>query len=244
MLTVLLALSVPGMAIDLMHESIGTEARTPPKSGPAHVTAAGVGLDGALARCNRLLGTARERMARQPGNGDAALEVAALEMCRSGLLVLAAYEDQSPTDYSAWRQALLRTDPDGGLQRAARAARAALQTRLDPHSRRQALLLLAAARARMGDHRGEALSLAEAAWHEPDRPELWLRLAEAWGRGRRFARAEAVRARGLALLRPAPRGAPEMSAGTLPAIRAGRHRTQRDRSCMPDCCQSAARARR
>jgi hypothetical protein len=136
--------------------------------------------------------------------------VAALETRRGYLLALTAYErSRDPraldeSDYPRWRVRYLRTDPEGSLTRAARAAEAALRAdraaggaALPPPARRQAFLLLATARNGLGDPNGEARALAAAAGHEPRRQELWLRLAEAYARAHRFSRAEAAMLRAL-----------------------------------------------
>jgi Flp pilus assembly protein TadD len=61
-------------------------------------------------------------------------------------------------------------------------------------------LLLAAARGALGDQHGEVEALTKAVRWEPDQPELWLHLADACGRARRFARAEAARECALSLV--------------------------------------------
>lgn len=174
----------------------------------------GNSVSAALARCDRLLAEARTQIARRPDDASVYLRVASLEMRRSDLLALTTYERQTPggrersddrlSEYVAWRRQLLRTDPDGTLKRVTQAARVALRGRLDLPSRREALLLLADARARLGDHHGEAAALEQAARQEPDQPRLWLRLAEAYGRARRFAQAEAARRHALSKLGEGP----------------------------------------
>jgi cytochrome c-type biogenesis protein CcmH/NrfG len=108
--------------------------------------------------------------------------------------------DESYDDYPGWRARFLRSDPERSLTRTSDAARAALRSPLDADAHRQALLLLAAARRGLADYRGEAAALSELARRSPDQPEYWMRLAEAYARGRRFARAEAAMGRGLKLL--------------------------------------------
>lgn len=165
----------------------------------------------ALAYCERGLAAAREQAARRPYDPCAHLRVASLETRRGSLLALAAYERarrphcmDDDLEYPVWRAHFLRTDPDGSLTRAERAARAALRAERDPRAeplpveaRREAFLLLAAARKGLGDPLGEARALAAAVRYEPHQAELWLRLADAYARARRFSRAEAAMARAL-----------------------------------------------
>jgi tetratricopeptide (TPR) repeat protein len=182
----------------------------PPVVARAAASPADASLSAALARCERLLGEAWNQRSNQPNDGPSCLRVASLEMRRGGLLALAAYEEECrqqvafPDDASAllprWRSRFLHADPGSALTRATEAARAALRARLDAPARRQALLLLAGARAGLGNYAGEAAALAEAARREPEQAWLWLRLSEAYGRARRFAQAEAARGRGLAVL--------------------------------------------
>lgn len=184
---------------------------SPSSSGSGAQTSALAAADAtALAECERSLREARQRMRGAPEDGFACLQVASLEMRRSDLLALLMEETQSPaTDGTSgpegrvnpqWRQHFLRGDPVGSLRRSAQASEAALRASLDPLSRRRALLLLSAARAALGNYRGEAEALAEAVRREPGESTLWLRLSEAYGRAHRFARAAEARERGLALL--------------------------------------------
>jgi hypothetical protein len=161
----------------------------------------------AVAHCERRLVIARARAAGRPDDGPAHLSLAGLEFNRAGLLALVAYEtrpgvsqDGPGDDYLAWRERFLRGDPEGALTLTSQAARAALRSRLDPDERRLALLLLASALRGLADYHGEAAALAELARREPQEADYWLRLADAYARARRFARAEAAMGRGLKLL--------------------------------------------
>jgi tetratricopeptide (TPR) repeat protein len=164
----------------------------------------------ALMACEQKLSRARQQMVLSSRDARAALRVASLERRRVDLLALAAYEQEhrNLTEISeialaadpAWRQRFLRSDPERALTRAARTVESALNGTLDTAARRHGLLVLAGLRADLGDHAREAEALQQAVYLEPDQPALWLRLAEAWGRTREFARAEAARAQALALL--------------------------------------------
>jgi hypothetical protein len=138
----------------------------------------------------------------RPGNAVAEFPLQR-EVEADGLLPVApqrSSSDESYDDYPGWRARFLRSDPERSLTRTSDAARAALRSPLDADAHRQALLLLAAARRGLADYRGEAAALSELARRSPDQPEYWMRLAEAYARGRRFARAEAAMGRGLKLL--------------------------------------------
>jgi hypothetical protein len=185
----------------------------------------------ALRHCERRLVLVRERALRRPGDGITQLRLAGMEMNYVGVLAIVAYEatlssgdpDDRQDEYLAWRADFLRRDPQRGLSRTTEAARAALRAPLDPESQRQALLLLAAARRGLADYHGEAAALAELARRDPDQADSWLRLAEAYGRARRFARAEAAMGRGLKLLyaRNPPRREPSREADRPAPTRRG-----------------------
>jgi hypothetical protein len=185
----------------------------------------------ALRHCERRLAHARTRVARQPGDGAAQLRLAGMELNYVGILALVAYEatrssgeaEEQHDDYLAWRAGFLRRDPQGGLTRTSEAARTALRSPLDTDAQRQALLLLAAARRGLADYHGEAAALAELARRDPDQADPWLRLAEAYGRARRFARADAAMGRGLRLLyaRNLPRREPSRGADRPAPTRRG-----------------------
>ena len=164
----------------------------------------------ALARCEGSLAEARAHAGRKPQDAAAWGRVASLELRRAELLALVAYETRhgpdwrhvwtAPPDAVRWRAHFLREDRHGCLARASDAARMAVQREREPARRRQAFELLASARAGLGDARAEAAALAGAVRAAPEDAALWLRLAEACGRAGQFARSEAARARGLALL--------------------------------------------
>jgi hypothetical protein len=157
--------------------------------GPTALPNTGTALAEALSRTQLELTRAWAEVALRPECGPAWLRVASWELRRADVLA---------------HQRFLRRDPEGCLTRATAAARAALSTGeeggLTDGQRRQALELLADARARLGDPRGEAQELEIAAEAEPGNARLWTRLAEARGRARQFARAEKARARPLAPL--------------------------------------------
>jgi hypothetical protein len=187
-------------------------ARIIPASGGAIADSDVSVVKGALARCEEQLAAAR--MARRPEDARACLRVAALELDRSDLLSLLAYEraveqgittsDGGSGEYLAWRHRLLRTDPGGALERATEEARSALALELLPTERRKALLLLAQARGRLADHRGEAEALAQVARRESKNAALWLRLSNAYSAAKQFAQAEAARERALAAWKKLP----------------------------------------
>lgn len=205
-LGLLLTLAVGGGAAEI-YRILASPATS---TSPGRMSALAAADAGALAQCERSLHEARRQMQEQPEDGSSCLRVAVLEMRRSDLLALLAEEMQSHAaagsaapesrENPQWRQHYLRGDPAGTLGRAAGAAEAALRAPLDSPSRRRALLLLASARAALGNYHGEVEALAEAAQREPGEATLWLRLAEAYGRAHQFARAAKARERGLALL--------------------------------------------
>jgi predicted Zn-dependent protease len=179
----------------------------------------------ALADCEAKLAQARATAAARPEDPTSHLRVAGLETHRSSLLALMTYERQrnpqamdGDTEYPRWRSQYLRQDPDRTLTRAARAAEAALRADgsaagrrsvpgpaagsragrpLPLQARREAYLLLATAHKELGNPSAEVRALEAAARQEPHRSDLWLRLASAYARARRFSRAEAAMTRAL-----------------------------------------------
>lgn len=156
----------------------------------------------ALARGAVLLAYARARAKRRPDDGIAWLHVALLEMNRSNLLAVVAYEregrsqpgtfeDEGP-HYVAWRNQFLHADHDGCLERASHATRVALGLRLDLEMRREAFLILATIRAGLGDVLAEAGALAQAARCGANQPSLCVAAATAYARAGRFHQAYAV----------------------------------------------------
>jgi predicted Zn-dependent protease len=150
------------------------------------------------------LGDPSRASAERPAQGGSAAAEFPLQrgVAADGSLPVApqrSTSDDSYDDYPGWRARFLRADPERALTRTSEAARAALRAPLDSDEQRQALLLLAAARRGLADYRGEAAALAELARRTPDQSDTWMRLAEAYARARRFARAEAAMGRGLRL---------------------------------------------
>lgn len=135
------------------------------------------------------LAEAREQMARRLHDGEATLRVGELELGRASQLALWSYErlprrpTPAPEDdrdaCSIWQASFLRKDPSGCLERAATAAKTALNLGLVPHTQCRALLVLARARGSMGDLRGQISALREAIRSAPGDVALRVRLAEA-----------------------------------------------------------------
>jgi hypothetical protein len=156
----------------------------------------------ALARGAVLLADARARAKRRPDDGVAWLRVALLEMNRSNLLAVVAYEQEGRSHpgtseddgqhYVAWRDQFLRADDDSCLNRARHATQVALGLRLDVQMRREAFLILAAVRVGQGDALAEASALAQAARCGANQPSLWVAAATAYARAGRFYQAYAA----------------------------------------------------
>jgi hypothetical protein len=154
-----------------------------------------------LLRSAYRLAEARERMARRPYDGEAALHAGEFELSRASQLALYSYEglprrasramEDDRDAYVSWRERFLRTDPtsNGCLARATSAATTALTLRLAPIARCRALLVLARARGSMGDLPGQIAALQEAARGEPRDMGLWVRLAEARSQAGRWTHA-------------------------------------------------------
>jgi hypothetical protein len=147
----------------------------------------------ALARSRQSIREAKMRLKARPNDARLHLRIATIELHRAYYLALLDYDPQSlDEEYPRWLANYLIQDPQGTISRAAWAARAAAVADGTREVRRDALLTLATACAARGDTTGEAEALAEATRLEPHRAQIWLRLAGAYGRARRFARADAA----------------------------------------------------
>lgn len=190
-------------------DATGSAVISPPAGPPGSAELRS--LEEALSYCEQGLVRARAAAAAHPRDPRLHLRVAGMETRRCSTLALLVYErsrgprqPDGDTEYPRWRADYLRQDPQHALTRAADAARSALHADgtgkgapLPPGARREAYLLLAAAHKSLANPKAEAHALAAAASREPERIELWLRLADAYARARRFSRAEAAMARAM-----------------------------------------------
>jgi hypothetical protein len=144
----------------------------------------------ALRECEERLVAARISVVNAPEKGEGYLAVARAEKHCRQLLGLIAEEERTPRSAA----------PDPSLVRIVEAARAARRLGLPRREHLEACYLLAFAERERGNHRAEAAAWEDAVHLEPESARLWILLSDAYGRARRFRRAEGAREQALALV--------------------------------------------